>query len=258
MAETHSIITPAIMYWGTPVVLITTENEDGTTNIAPMSSAWWLGHRCVLGLASMSQTTTNLLRNKQCVLNLSSDDMGHYINSIAKTTGSPVVSPLKKVLGYEFCKDKFARSGLTQQPSDLVRPPRVTECPVQMEAELMNSMGLMHDLPDRRGALLALEVKILRTHVRNDLRLPGHANRIDPDRWRPMIMSFQELYGLAPKSTQSKLATIDEEKYRVITRSDVVKQGGDMDGVNSDESAAHDEKADCVDSLLVIGNAPLK
>ncbi|KUL85642.1 hypothetical protein ZTR_08855 [Talaromyces verruculosus] len=238
MVDTHSIITPAIMYWGTPVVLITTENEDGTANIAPMSSAWWLGHRCVLGMGSISQTATNLLRNKQCVLNLSSDDMGHYINSLAKTTGSAVVPPRKQGLGYEFCKDKFARSGLTQQPSDLVRPPRIAECPVQMEAEMMNSMKLMHDLPDRKGAVLAIEVKILRTHVRNDLRLPGHANRIDPDRWRPMIMSFQELYGLGPKSTESKLATIDEERYRMLTRSDVVKQGGDMDLGNSEESAA--------------------
>lgn len=103
---------------------------------------------------------------------------------------SPMVPPRKLGLGYELCKDKFARSGLTQQPSDLIRPPRITECPVQMEAEMMNSMELMHNLPDRKGALLAIELKILRTHVRNDLRLPGHANRIDADRWRPMIMSF--------------------------------------------------------------------
>lgn len=239
MVDTHSIITPAIMYWGTPVVLITTENEDGTANIGPISSAWWLGHRCVLGLASVSQTTINLLRNKQCVLNLPSDDMGQYINSIAKTTGTPMMPPMKQTLGYEYCKDKFKRSGLTRQPSDLVRPPRIAECPVQMEAELINSVELMHDLPDRKGALLAIEVKILRTHVRDDLRLVGHANRIDPDRWRPLIMSFQELYGLAPKkSTESKLATIDEEKYRLLTRSDVVKQGGDMDLVNCKENAA--------------------
>lgn len=238
MADTHSVITPAIMYWGTPVVLITTENEDGTANIGPISSAWWLGHRCVLGIGSKSQTTTNLLRNKQCVLNLPSDDMGHYINSIAKTTGSPVVPPFKQGLRYEFCKDKFARSGLTEQASDLVRPPRITQCPVQMEAEMINSMELMHDLPDRKGVVLAIEVKILRTHVRNDLRLAGHANRIDPDRWRPMIMSFQELYGLGPKSTESKLATIDEERYRMLTRSDAVKQGGDMDLVDTKESAA--------------------
>lgn len=101
---------------------------------------------------------------------------------------------------------------------------------MQMEGEVMTNMELMQDLPDRKGVLLAIEVKVLRTHVLDKLRLPGHANRIDPDCWRPMIMSFQELYGLAPrKLAESKLATVQEENYRALTRSDVVKQGGDMD-----------------------------
>jgi hypothetical protein len=84
----HSTISPAIFYWGTPVVLITTENPDSTFNIAPMSSAWWLGNRCMLGLGAISQTTINLLRTKQCVLNLASDNMSDAINALALTTGS--------------------------------------------------------------------------------------------------------------------------------------------------------------------------
>lgn len=60
----HSRIDPAILYWGTPVVLVSTSNEDYTPNISPMSSAFWLGDRCILGLASHSQTTVNLLRTK--------------------------------------------------------------------------------------------------------------------------------------------------------------------------------------------------
>ncbi|KAK8081075.1 hypothetical protein PG997_008893 [Apiospora hydei] len=232
----HSVITPAIMYWGTPVVLITTENDDGTANIAPISSAWWLGHRCVLGLAAASQTTINLLRTKQCVLNLPSDDMGSYINAIAKTTGSPVIPPVKQALGYEHCKDKFTRSGLTPHPSDLVQPPRIAECPVQMEAELAGTTELMQDMPDRKGFILAIEVKVIRTHVQDELRLPGHSNRIDPDRWRPMIMSFQELYGLAPKKTVSTLASIDEEKYRPLTVSNVGEPAAEKDKVGSEEA----------------------
>ena len=37
----HQTIEPAILYFGTPVVLISTLNEDGSPNLAPMSSAWW-------------------------------------------------------------------------------------------------------------------------------------------------------------------------------------------------------------------------
>jgi hypothetical protein len=45
--------------------------------------------------------------------------------------------------------------------------------------------------------------------------MAGHANRIDPDKWYPLIMSFQELYGLGRKKTsESVLAEINEEGYR--------------------------------------------
>jgi flavin reductase (DIM6/NTAB) family NADH-FMN oxidoreductase RutF len=36
-------IEPKILYFGTPVALISSLNEDGTTNLAPMSSFWALG-----------------------------------------------------------------------------------------------------------------------------------------------------------------------------------------------------------------------
>ncbi|MBV8633873.1 MAG: flavin reductase family protein, partial [Burkholderiaceae bacterium] len=38
----HTAIEPAILYFGTPVVVIGTQNEDGTPNLAPMSSVFWL------------------------------------------------------------------------------------------------------------------------------------------------------------------------------------------------------------------------
>ncbi len=77
----HSTIHPAIFSWGTPVVLITTRNPDGTSNMGPMSSVFWLGNRCMLGLGACSQTTVNLLREKECVLNLPSDDMIPQVNA---------------------------------------------------------------------------------------------------------------------------------------------------------------------------------
>ena len=52
----HQPITPAILYLGTPVVLVSTVNENGTYNLAPMSSAFWLGWRCLLGFEAVSKT----------------------------------------------------------------------------------------------------------------------------------------------------------------------------------------------------------
>ena len=84
----HQIVQPAILYFGTPVVLISTLNEDGSANLAPMSSAWWLGQRCVLGLAVASKTTENLRRTGECVLNLPSANMAARVDRLARTTGT--------------------------------------------------------------------------------------------------------------------------------------------------------------------------
>ncbi|KKO98927.1 hypothetical protein THAR02_08965 [Trichoderma harzianum] len=217
-----STISPPIYYWGTPVVLITTENEDGTFNIAPMSSAWWLGNRCMLGLGADSQSTINLIRTKQCVINMADDTMVGAVNALAMTTGSQAVTTatedmgylyFKRSQGYQYVKDKFSRAGLTPAASNVVRPPRIAECPAQMEAELKGVYDMMGDM-DIRG-FIALEVMVLQTHVHESIRWDGYPNRIDPDKWHPLIMSFAQFYGLKYKKiTQSTMTQIDEEAYR--------------------------------------------
>jgi hypothetical protein len=44
--------------------------------------------------------------------------------------------------------------------------------------------------------------------------VPGEPDRIDPDRWRPLIMSFQHFYGLTPRLRGSTLVSIPESSYR--------------------------------------------
>jgi flavin reductase (DIM6/NTAB) family NADH-FMN oxidoreductase RutF len=214
----HTPIHPAILYWGTPVVLITTLNPDGlTSNIGPMSSAFWLGNRCMLGLQATSQTTVNLLRERECVLNLPSDDMIAPVNKLARTTGTREMPAFKQRTGYRYDADKWATSGLTGMPAERVKAPRITECPVQMEARVVRWDEMMGDLEGEvKGFTLVIEVEVLRTYVEEGLRLEGHENRIDPEKWRPMIMSFQHLYGLrSGRREESKLAEIEEELYRL-------------------------------------------
>lgn len=64
------------------------------------------------------------------------------------------------------------------------------------------------------GGTLTFEVRIQRVHVHEEIRVPGAGDRIDPDRWRPLIMSFQQLYGLGPRVHPSTLAQIPEALYR--------------------------------------------
>jgi flavin reductase (DIM6/NTAB) family NADH-FMN oxidoreductase RutF len=210
----HVTIDPAILYFGTPVVLVSSLNEDGTPNLAPMSSAWWLGRSALLGFGARSHTPANILRTRECVLNLPSIDQVAAVNRLARTTGSSPVPPHKVSMGYRHEKDKFRVAGLTAVESEAVRPPRVAECPVQLEAVLEQAIPLAQEDPDRRGKLIALEARVVRVHVDARIRLAGHQNRIDPKRWRPLIMSFSHYFGLGEVLHHSTLAEIPEEAYR--------------------------------------------
>jgi flavin reductase (DIM6/NTAB) family NADH-FMN oxidoreductase RutF len=89
------------------------------------------------------------------------------------------------------------------------------ECPIQLEARLAGSHQIAEDSVAVRGKLIALEVEIVRVHADNSLLVPGEPDRIDPDKWRPLIMSFQQFYGLTPRLQKSTLATIPESAYRM-------------------------------------------
>jgi flavin reductase (DIM6/NTAB) family NADH-FMN oxidoreductase RutF len=211
----HQVTQPAILYFGTPVVLISTVNEDGSFNLAPMSSAWWLGQRCVLGLAAASKTTQNLIRTGQCVLNLPSDAMAAQVDRIARTTGSDPVPAGKLSRGYRHLAEKFETSGLTPIPSLTVKAPRAMECPVQLEAELEEVHPVADKDPAWRGRSLALHVVVRKVHATTDILADGESDRIDPDKWRPLIFSFQHFYGLTPEKVHgSELAKIPEAAYR--------------------------------------------
>ncbi|MBV9395201.1 MAG: flavin reductase family protein [Methylobacteriaceae bacterium] len=210
----HVTSEPAILYLGTPVVLISTTNADGTYNLAPMSSAFWLGWRCMLGLASASKTTENMKRTGECVLNLPSADMVAAVDRLARTTGSNPVPEGKTRRGYRFEPEKFGIAGLTPVESETVWPPRVEQCHVQLEAVVEAVHDLAKDDPVLKGRTNVFEVRIQRVHVEESILVAGEPNRIDPDKWRPLIMSFQKFYGLGTQLHASTLAQIPEAMYR--------------------------------------------
>lgn len=214
----HEVIDPAILYFGTPVVLVSSTNPDGSANLAPMSSAWWLGRNCMLGFGARSQTPANLIRTGECVLNLASVREVAQVNRLARTTGSNPVPPHKVAMGYRHEADKFAAAGLTALESDIVAPPRVAECPVHLEAVLEAAHPLEASDPGRAGKLVALEVRIVRVHVDPAVRMEGHDDRIDPVKWRPLMMSFCQFFGLGEMIHPSTLAEIPESAYRSPAR----------------------------------------
>ena len=136
------------------------------------------------------------------------------INALAMTSGRQDLSRFKQAAGYRHVKDKFAVAGLTPVASEMVEPPRVAECKVQMEVELVAVHEMNADVESMRGFFLALEVKVLRVHAEQHVLQKDNHDRVDSEKWRPLINVFQHLYGLREKSGISKLADVAEDLYR--------------------------------------------
>lgn len=206
----HIEIEPAIQYWGTPVVLISTMNEDGSVNVAPMSSVWWLGWSAMLGLDASSKTVENLSRDRSCVLNLASEENTDAVNRLALTTGSRRVPIHKRALGYSHVAKKLEHAGLTTLPSTTVRAPRLQHFLVHLECEVVAIRPFAK--ADARMAVPAcsVELQIRKVHVEESLVTN---DRIDPERWKPLLMSFRQLFARGPRAGASRLAQGDESLY---------------------------------------------
>jgi flavin reductase (DIM6/NTAB) family NADH-FMN oxidoreductase RutF len=164
----------------------------------------------MLGLGQMGQTSDNLIRTRECVINLPSVDLVTHVDRLALTTGRNPVPEKKRQWGYRYEQDKFGIGGLTAVESELVAPPRVRECPVQME-------GVVHDFRPfgKNVSANTFEVHIVKLHVEEVLLVgDGQRPHIDPARWRPLIMSFCRFFGLGNEVHPSRPCRIGFHEVR--------------------------------------------
>jgi len=189
-------IEPKILYFGTPVALISSLNEDFTTTLAPMSSFWALGWTIMLGLLDETKTAENLARHSECVINLPAPGMWREVEKLAPLTGKNPV-PQIKAEQFRFEKDKFEIAGLTPIRSELVRPARAAQCPVHLEARVNKLHRMGGEKLRQLGGGLAAEVEVVRVHVAADLVIGE--SYIDPAKWSPLIYNFRHYFRLAEK-----------------------------------------------------------
>lgn len=187
-------IAPKILYFGNPVALSCSLNEDDTANLAPISSFWALGWTMTLGLLMETQTLKNLEKRLECVINIPSPDLWRQVEALAPLTGQNPV-PADKREKFSFVKDKFAAGSFTTLPGERVAVPRVKECPVQLEA-IARAIHPLAGEPrlHKLGGAASVEVEILRVHVRRDFILKEHY--VDPAKWQPLIYNFRHYFGL--------------------------------------------------------------
>jgi flavin reductase (DIM6/NTAB) family NADH-FMN oxidoreductase RutF len=181
----NRVIQPSILYFGSAVVLLSTLNEDGSTNLTPMSSAWALGNRIVLGLGEGSHGLANLKRHPEIVVNLPDSSLWDKVEQLAPLTGANPVPDAKRPR-YRHVKDKFAYAGFTDVPSQEVRPLRVGECPLQIEAVVRN-------MQTAEGFSI-VEVEAVCVHAHESILIDDR--HVDPAQWNPLIYNFRHYFGL--------------------------------------------------------------
>ena len=197
--DTSRVIKPPVLYPGTPVVLLSSVNPDGSANLAPMSSAWAIGDMLALGLGTEGQTFANLSARPECVVNFADEDLWKQVEALAPLTGADPV-PAHKAALYRTERDKFGAAGLTSLPAELVAAPRVAECPIQVECRVVNPRAAVHD-----GAAI-VEARVLRVHAHASVVEPDDRH-IRVDEWRPLFYLFRHYVGRGPELGRTFKAT---------------------------------------------------
>ncbi|QTD43528.1 flavin reductase family protein [Sporosarcina sp. Te-1] len=177
------------MYYGTPTFLLSTLNEDGTTNISPMSSSWALGDCIVLGIGLGSQAIENVKRHKQCVINLPGPELWENVEKISSFTGNKDIPQYKKDIGFSYKKDKYGAAELTPVESKAVMPQRIMECPIQIEAVVKNIR-----YPEYNQLFAIVETQAVRFHAHENILT--NDSYVDPTKWSPLIYNFRHYFGL--------------------------------------------------------------
>lgn len=155
-----------------PIAFVSSEDEGGVRNLAPFSYFTGCSTNppvvcfCAAvrsGPQPQKDTLRNIRATGEFVVNIVTEEIAGPMNATSAEVGPEV--------------DEFVLSGLTPLASELVRPPRVAESPIQMECRLRQVVEVS-PLPGGGNLVLG---EVLLFHIREDLLEDG---KIDPDKLR--------------------------------------------------------------------------
>jgi flavin reductase (DIM6/NTAB) family NADH-FMN oxidoreductase RutF len=146
-----------------PIAFVSTIGEDGVYNAAPFSFFTLMSmNPTVVGFAigrrrggSKKDTLVNIEFSRDYVINVVSEAIARAMNQASGDYPSDV--------------DEFRETGLTPVASDLVKPPRVAESPIQLECRLMQIMEF-GTFPRVHNFIVG---EVLVVHVQDDLIVDG-------------------------------------------------------------------------------------
>lgn len=166
----YQLLTSAVI--PRPIGFISSLSPEGVANLAPFSFFNAVCGEppmimfCTANRRPLKDTIRNVQAMREFVVNIVSEEIAAQMNLTAADY-APDVS-------------EFDVSGLTAVPSDLVRPPRVLESPVNMECRVHDIVEISHK--PMGGSIVIGEV--IRFHVRDSII--DKDMLIDPDKLKPV------------------------------------------------------------------------
>jgi flavin reductase (DIM6/NTAB) family NADH-FMN oxidoreductase RutF len=157
-----------------PIGWISTISEDGINNLAPFSYFNAVGDdpphvmfSTVHSNYSNKDTLNNVLATKQFVVNMVTEDLAEQMNR----TSQPIPAN----------ESEFELAGLTPIASSLVLPPRVKECKITMECEMVHHYQLENS---KTGGATIVIGKIVLFHIDESVLLDNY--KINLETYKPI------------------------------------------------------------------------
>ena len=186
-----------------PIAFVSTISPDGEVNLAPYSffNAVSYNHVVFSSSRHVSNKSKDTLRNieetGQFVVNIVVDPIADAMNATAAE--------------YPEGVDEFEIAGLTHAPSQIVKPPRVAESPVNIECEL-DQVVQIGSGPHEHGLVIG---KILLMHVSDDV-IDGH--RIDQAKLMATGRMAGNMYCRTNDRFEMARPVYDPEKNAIVTQ----------------------------------------
>ncbi|MFZ0487461.1 MAG: flavin reductase family protein [Arenicellales bacterium] len=169
-----------------PIGWISTVDAEGAVNLAPYSFFNAVAYRPpqvmyastanhVQG-SGLKDSVSNIKATGEFVVNLATWPLREQVN----LTSTPAPHDI----------DEFEVAALTEAPSELVKPPRMSESPVNMECRLVKIVELLTDDPESPN--LVVFGQVVGIHISDEVIVEG---RVDITRLQPISRLGYNEYG---------------------------------------------------------------
>jgi len=227
-----------------PICFATTIDQAGNVNLSPFSFFNLFSTNpplCIFSPArrvrdnTTKHTLENILEVKECVINIVNYPMVQQV-SLASTD-------------YAKGINEFEKAGFTMLPSQLVKPPRVAEAPVQMECIVTQVIHLGEN--PGAGNLVLAEVKLI--HINEDIL--DNEGKIDQVKIDLVARLGGDWYCRVTEENLFKVAKplttlgIGVDSLPRGVRNSYVLTGNDLGMLGNIESIPTDEEIDLVRQL---------